>query len=116
MSSLFSEYLDWPKIRGIQAFLAENDDMAYFRPRKRRGDPPPETLKFPGPVDIGYGIWDTIKAPLAGLYQGLVPKVLGGKNLSFEQYVRQLALKRRGLPGYRQKAADNWLTRTITGK
>lgn len=92
-------------------------EAVYFSRRKRPATPEaprpaatpeaPKAPQFPGPVDIGYGIWDTIKAPLAGLWQGLVP----GKNLNFEEYVRQQARKRRG-----RRVADNWLVRTITGK
>ena len=93
--------LDWPKIRGMQAFFAENTDMAYYRQRK----PPataPDAPQFPGPVDI----WDTISAPLAGLWQGL-----GGKNLNYDQWIREKARKRRGLPTQRR----GWLGR-ITGR
>lgn len=86
--------------------------MAYSRPR----NPPattPEASQFPGPVDIGHGIWDTISAPLAGLWQGL-----GGKNLNYDQWIREKARKRRGqTPGkYPGRGPVNWLGRTIMGK
>ena len=93
------------------AFFAENINMAYNFPRNPRKSPE-ETSgdpQFPGPVDI----WDTIKSPLAGLWQGL-----GGKNLNYEQYVREKARKRRGqAPGsYSGRGLRGWLGRTITGK
>ncbi len=90
--------------------------MAYNFPRNPRKSPEetPEGPQLPGIGDI----WDTIKAPMAGLWQGLVPRTLGGKNLNFEEYVRQQARKRRFLNrgNYRRVAASNWLTRTTTGK
>lgn len=90
--------------------------MAYYRPRKPPEQPipteqPPDTTgmpNFPGPRDI----WDTMKAPLTGLWQGLAPRFLGGKNLNFEQYVREQARKRRGFVPQR-RAADSWLARVI---
>lgn len=89
--------------------------MAYFRQRKPPATAPetPKAPQFPGPVDIGSGIWDTISAPLAGLYQGLV-----GKNLNYDQWIREKARKRRGrAPGqYPGRGVVNWLGRTITGK
>lgn len=97
-----------PKIRGVQAFLAENDDMAYYRPRKPPEDAP-DMPPFPGPVDL----WDTMKAPLAGLWEGLV-----GKNRNYDQYVREKLRRRRGMaPGsYPGRGPVGWLGRTITGK
>lgn len=70
---------------------------------------------FPGPYDI----WDTISAPLAGLWQGLAPRLMGGKNLNFEQYVREKARKRKGQwhgttpPG---QVPTNWLGRAVKGR
>ena len=85
--------------------------MAYNFPRNRPATPPeaPETPQFPGPVDI----WDTISAPMAGLWEGLV-----GKNRNFKQYMLDKARKRRGKPPgqYPGRGPVNWLGRTITGK
>ncbi len=95
----------------MQAFFAENTDMAYYRPRKPPQDPSeaPAAPQFPGPVDI----WDTISAPLAGLWEGL-----GGKNRNYDQWIREKARKRRGqTPGqYPGRGPVGWLGRTITGK
>ena len=102
---------DGPKIRGVQAFFVENNDMAYYRPRKPPEDAPdaPNMPDFPGPVDL----WDTMMAPLRGLWQGL-----GGKNLNYDQYIREKARKRRGMaPGsHPRRGPIGWLGRTITGK
>lgn len=79
--------------------------MAYYRPRKRpenaQNTENAQEIQFPGAGDI----WDTIKAPMAGLWQGIVPRTLGG-NLTFEEHLRR---KRRKLPNRRQ----NWLGRII---
>lgn len=85
--------------------------MAYNFPRKPPQEPEnaPGTPAFPGPVDI----WDTMKAPLSGLWEGLV-----GKNRSYEQHVREKMRRRRGgAPGrYPRRGPIGWLRRTITGK
>lgn len=93
--------------------------MAYYNSR----NPPTATPKdpqYPGPVNmweqmgqVKDTVWDTIKAPLAGLWQGL-----GGKNRSFEQYLREKMRKQRGMaPGsYPGRGLRGWLGRTITGK
>ena len=85
--------------------------MAYYRPRKPPEDPQnaPDMPAFPGPGDI----WSTMKAPLAGLWEGLA-----GKNRNFEQYMAEKARKRRGkAPGqYPGRGPIGWLGRTITGR
>ena len=95
------------KIKGIQAFPAENNDMAYYKTKK-----PPEKTTFPSPVNLGLGLWDTIKAPLAGLWQGLIP----GKNLTFDEYMQRKSRKNQDFIPYarRPRAAEsNWLIRTM---
>ncbi len=124
MSRLLSRKIDFdgPKIRGVQAFFAENSDMAYNFPRNPPEDPQnvPNKTRYPRTdQSIGWDIWDTMRAPMAGLFQGIVPKTLKG-NLSFEEYVRKLKQKRQGLPGQPQRiqqriAAKNWLERIIEG-
>lgn len=110
MSSVFS----WKgiqigqRLEGYRLFSRKNTDMAYYRPRKSPENAP-DMPPFPGPGDV----WDTMMAPLAGLWQGL-----GGKNLNYDQWIREKARKRRGqTPGsYRGRGPVNWLGRTITGK
>jgi len=79
--------------------------MAYYRPRKSpKSTPntPPEDVQLPSLSDI----WNTMKAPLAGFWQGL-----SGRNMTWEQYMREKKRKQQGFdpPG------KNWFQR-ITGK
>jgi hypothetical protein len=97
--------------------------MSYAHPAKTKSKLPPEqSEQYPGVTDtwdslrsIGNDaretIWDTMMAPLAGLYQGLKPRSMGG-NLSFEEYMQQKKRSRRGYSGRRRAAETNWLIRT----
>lgn len=108
-------------IRGVQAFFIVINNMAnpkkkpaYSRPRGRPAPEQPEQPAQPGQRGIGpTDIWDTIKAPLAGMWQGL-----GGRNLNYDQYIREKARKRRGLaPGsYPGRGPMGWLHRVMTGR
>jgi len=85
--------------------------MAYYkaRPEDAQNAPATPQVQYPGPVDI----WDTMRAPLAGLWEGLA-----GKNRTWEQYMYDKKGKKRGrAPGqYPGRGPVNWLRRTITGK
>ena len=91
--------------------MRKNRDMAYYNPRKPPTSPEsaPDVPSFPGPVDI----WDTMKAPLAGLWEGLV-----GKNRNYEQYVREKMRRRQGqVPGqYPARGVRGGLGRPLTGR
>jgi len=85
--------------------------MAYYRPRKPSNDvsediPENSQQQELRPIDI----WETIKSPFAGFFKG--------KNLTYEQYLREKKRKKRGLPPgkYPGRGITNWLSRTITGR
>lgn len=83
--------------------------MAYYRPRKPPENAPEQPAQYPS----AGSVWDLIRAPMAGLYQGLL-----GKNLDYDAYIRERARKKKGLPpgSYPGRGPISWLGRTMTGK
>jgi len=79
--------------------------MAYYRPRNPK--PPNSQVQGLKPVDI----WEVIKSPLAGIWEGSV-----GSNRSFEQYINDKRRRRQGLDPMPGRGMTNWLRRQIIGK
>jgi len=109
--------------------------MAYSRSRNPDNNNPdtPTTPFGSGAWESAVDMYDTFMSPFRGFLQGLFPKILGGKNLNYEQYMQQLnrkrnpnsnlnfeqhkqQLNRNPNRNYRRVAADSWLKRIMTGK